>query len=111
MQNVVLISCTSKKRGYKCKAKELYDASSLFAASYSYSKMKNCKVYILSAKYGLLDENDIVEPYNETLPEKTPKEIAEWAYFLTVTTSFCTGQNILVDGGESINYNFVWKKD
>ena len=38
----------------------------------------------------------------------TAEEIAEWAYFLTVTNSFCTGQNILVDGGESINYNFVW---
>lgn len=39
----------------------------------------------------------------------TPEEIAEWAYFLTVTNGFCTGQSILVDGGEAINYNFVWK--
>jgi len=39
----------------------------------------------------------------------TTEEIAEWAYFLTVTNKFCTGQNILVDGGEAINYNFVWK--
>ena len=40
----------------------------------------------------------------------TPEEIAQWAYFLTVTNTFCTGQSILVDGGESINYNFVWKE-
>ena len=40
----------------------------------------------------------------------TPEEIAQWAYFLTVINTFCTGQNILVDGGESINYNFVWKE-
>lgn len=39
-----------------------------------------------------------------------PEEIAQWAYFLTVVNTFCTGQNILVDGGESINYNFVWKE-
>lgn len=39
----------------------------------------------------------------------TPEEIAEWAYFLTVTNTFCTGQSILVDGGESINHHFVWK--
>ena len=39
----------------------------------------------------------------------TPEEIAEWAYFLTVVNTFCTGQCILVDGGESINYHFVWK--
>lgn len=38
-----------------------------------------------------------------------PREIAEWAYFLTVTNTFCTGQSILVDGGESINYHFIWK--
>lgn len=40
----------------------------------------------------------------------TPEEIAQWAYFLTVVNTFCTGQNILVDGGESINFNFVWKE-
>jgi len=39
----------------------------------------------------------------------TAEEMAQWAYFLTVTNKFCTGQNILVDGGESINYNFIWK--
>ena len=39
----------------------------------------------------------------------TPEEMAQWAYFLTVVNTFCTGQNILVDGGESINYHFVWK--
>ena len=51
------------------------------------------------------------EIMNETPLKKwaTPEEIAEWAYFLTMTNTFCTGQNILVDGGESINYNFVWK--
>ena len=52
------------------------------------------------------------EIMNETPLKKwaTPEEIAEWAYFLTVINTFCTGQNILVDGGESINYNFVWKE-
>ena len=40
----------------------------------------------------------------------SPEEIAEWAYFLTVTNKFCTGQSILVDGGEAINYHFVWKE-
>ncbi len=39
----------------------------------------------------------------------TTEEIAEWAYFLTIVNTFCTGQNILVDGGEAINYHFIWK--
>ena len=52
-----------------------------------------------------------IEIMNETPLKRwaTPEDIADWAYFLTVINTFCTGQNILVDGGESINYNFVWK--
>lgn len=48
---------------------------------------------------------------NETPLKKwaTPEEIAQWAYFLTVTNTFCTGQSIVIDGGESIKHNFVWK--
>ena len=82
------------------------------------------------AKYGAtcnsLDPGGVLTPLNKPVTDDpelwdaimaetplkkwaTPEEIAEWAYFLTVTNSFCTGQNILVDGGESINYNFIWK--
>jgi NAD(P)-dependent dehydrogenase (short-subunit alcohol dehydrogenase family) len=38
------------------------------------------------------------------------EEIAQWAYFMTVVNSFCTGQSIVIDGGESINSHFVWPK-
>ena len=40
----------------------------------------------------------------------TPEEIAQWAYFMTVINTFCTGQCIVIDGGESINSHFVWPK-
>lgn len=36
------------------------------------------------------------------------EEAADWAYFMTVTNRFCTGQNILIDGLEAGNANFVW---
>jgi NAD(P)-dependent dehydrogenase (short-subunit alcohol dehydrogenase family) len=83
------------------------------------------------AKYGAtcnsLDPGGVLTPLNQCViddpalwaqimdetPLKkwaTPEEIAEWAYFLTVTNTFCTRQSILVDGGESINYHFVWKE-
>lgn len=38
----------------------------------------------------------------------TADEIAEWAYFMTVSNRFCTGQSIIIDGGESINSRFIW---
>ena len=41
----------------------------------------------------------------------TAEEIAQWAYFLTVINTFCTGQSIVIDGGESINSHFVWPQD
>lgn len=38
----------------------------------------------------------------------TPREIAEWIYFVAVTNRFMTGQNLLVDGGEAGRAEFVW---
>jgi len=29
--------------------------------------------------------------------------------FTSRTNTFCTGQSIVVDGGESIKHNFIWK--
>ena len=60
----------------------------------------------------VVNDKDLWEQIMAETPLKkwaTAEEIAQWAYFLTVTNTFCTGQNILVDGGESINFNFVWK--
>lgn len=37
-----------------------------------------------------------------------PEEIAEWIYFLTAVNRSMTGQDVLVDNGEAINFHFVW---
>jgi len=93
----------------------------------AYTKNVALRVAQFNATCNSLDPGGVITPLNDCVindkklwaeimnetPLKrwaTPKEIAEWAYFLTVTNKFCTGQSILVDGGESINFNFVWKK-
>lgn len=38
-----------------------------------------------------------------------PEEIAEWSYFLTVINRSCTGQDIIIDNGETVQTNFIWK--
>lgn len=38
-----------------------------------------------------------------------PEEIAEWIYFVAVNNRFMTGQNLLIDGGEAGNVEFVWE--
>lgn len=92
----------------------------------AYTKNVAMRIAPYGATCNSLDPGGVLTPLNECVmndPElweeimgetplkrwATTEEIAEWAYFLTVTNGFCTGQNILVDGGESINYNFVWK--
>lgn len=67
---------------------------------------------ITSLNECVMNDEDLWNQIMDETPLKrwaTVEEIAEWAYFLTVTNTFCTGQNILVDGGESINYKFIWK--
>ena len=79
MKRIVLISCVSKKLSYKAKAKDLY-ISPLFTLNYQYAKSLNPdKIFILSAKYGLLNPEQEIEPYNETLNAKTTQEIKNWA--------------------------------
>lgn len=92
----------------------------------AYTKNVAMRVAPFGATCNSLDPGGVLTPLNECvisdaelwaeIMEETPlkrwasaEEIAEWAYFMTVVNRFCTGQSILVDGGESINYNFVWK--
>lgn len=92
----------------------------------AYTKNVAMRIAQYGATCNSLDPGGVLTPLNECVmndprlweqimnetPLKrwaTPEEIAQWAYFLTVTNTFCTGQSILVDGGESINYHFIWK--
>lgn len=59
----------------------------------------------------VLDDKDLWKSIMDVTPLKrwaTAEEIAAWIYFLAVTQSFCTGQNIVIDGGESIDSHFIW---
>lgn len=76
---IALISCSKEKKDYPCPAKELYSASNLFSLSYQYAKKNADKIYILSAKYGLVAENRIISPYDQTLKEMSRQQQLDWA--------------------------------
>ena len=79
MAKIILISCSSKKSIHKQKAEALY-ISTLFRFSLAYAKkLKPDKIFILSAKHGLVNLNDEIAPYNETLNDKTASDIKIWA--------------------------------
>jgi len=76
---IVLISCASKKLPYKAKAKELY-ASYLFKLNLKYAEsLAPDKMFILSAKHGVLSLDEEIEPYNQTLNKMSDAEVKKWA--------------------------------
>lgn len=79
MAKIVLVSCVSKKLNQRAKARDLY-ISPLFKFNLKYAlSLSPDKIFILSAKYGLLDLEQEIEPYNETLNQKSQEEIKIWA--------------------------------
>ena len=91
----------------------------------AYTKNVALRIAGYGATCNSLDPGGVQTPLNDCvvndpvlwdqIMEQTPlkrwasvEEIAAWAYFLTVENRFCTGQSIVVDGGESINSKFIW---
>jgi len=74
-----LISCVSKKINKKSKVEDLY-LSPLFRKNLQYAKSINPdKIFILSAKHGLLTLEEEIEPYEKTLNKMKSDEIKIWA--------------------------------
>ena len=79
MSTTALISCSSKKLPTKARARELY-VSALFTKSLRYAELQNPeKTFILSAKHGLLELEQEIEPYDETLNTMKKAERMKWA--------------------------------
>lgn len=77
---IIFISCVKNKNDHPCDARDMY-VSDLFKKSLVYAtKMTDpTNVYILSAKYGLLELNEHIEPYELTLNTMNKKQRKEWA--------------------------------
>ncbi len=79
MKKVALIPCVSKKRSSRARAVELY-TSTLFKLSLQYArKLSPDRILILSAKYGLVDLDEEIEPYDMTLNKMRAGERKAWA--------------------------------
>ena len=76
--DIAFISCVKEKRIGKYKAKDLY-TSDFFRKSFGYCSSKYDKVFILSAKYGLLELEEEIENYEMTLNNFSKVEKIEWS--------------------------------
>ena len=78
-KKIVLISCVSKKLPHKAEAQCIY-VSSLFRLNLAYARtLRPDAIHILSAKYGLLDLDTVIEPYNVTLNDMPSREVKTWS--------------------------------
>lgn len=73
-----LVGCVKKKVNMRSRAKDLY-ISNLFIKARKYVEIHYDKWFILSAKHHLVEPETYIEPYDETLNEKTVKERKEWS--------------------------------
>ena len=77
---IIFLPCVKTKKSFKTEARNLYD-SPYFNKLLSYAKSLNPdNIYILSAKYYVLEPEDIIEPYNKTLKNFSERKKKLWAY-------------------------------
>lgn len=78
-RRVVLISCAKSKLNNPAKAKDLY-ISPQFQKSFAYANiLKPDAIFILSAKYGLVEPDQVISPYEKTLKNLSAAEKRAWA--------------------------------
>jgi hypothetical protein len=74
---VALVGCSKRKATEPRSAADLYQ-SPLFRKSLAYAQKTCDRVYILSAKHGLLATDTVVEPYDLALTELSRAERGRW---------------------------------
>ena len=79
---IVFLSCVKTKQKTRCAAQDMY-TSDLFKKSLAYAKkLQPDRIFILSAKYGLLELHDTIDPYNATLIGASNEACKKWAYMV-----------------------------
>ena len=77
-KTIALVACVSKKNKSPMPARDLY-ISDWFLKASAYADRISDQWFILSAKYGLLDPDDAIDPYDETLNKMPVKARRDWA--------------------------------
>ena len=80
--DLALIGCGARKQQQPCKASELYTGA-LFQKSLLWALRRSRRVYILSAKYGLVDLERVLIPYNTKLTDLPIRERKAWGANVT----------------------------
>jgi hypothetical protein len=95
---IVLISCCGPKLDRPAPARLLY-RSELFRSSMAWATSRRARIYILSAKYGLIGPDDVVAPYDRQLADMSKEGLELWAKAVAKKVdSLPAGRTVLLAG-------------
>ncbi|MFZ9028808.1 MAG: DUF6884 domain-containing protein [Crocinitomicaceae bacterium] len=78
MERIALVACVKEKLDHSARAADIYTGDS-FKIWLNDAKDRDVDhIYILSGKYGLLDLNEIIEPYDLNLGNQDNSYIKKW---------------------------------
>lgn len=75
-----LIPCSKSKWSEPMEAGRLYTKSALFRGAMAEARAQGQEVIILSAKYGAITPDTVIEPYDQTLKGATKEVKLHWTY-------------------------------
>ena len=87
MKKLAIVNCKSRKQSYECSAEEMYSHSFQFKYQINFIKEYYDDYLILSTKYGLINKNTIIKPYNLSIAKGnrlknkdvfTKEELNQW---------------------------------
>ena len=98
MVRIAFLGCTKLKHSQRCKAGIMYNVSPLFRGIKQYiSQFDYDQWFILSAKYGLLNPNVDIDPYDESLYNKSRTEYNQWVKSVTKQLDEIVTEDTVID--------------
>ena len=92
---VAVVACTKAKLRRRAPAIEMYSPSPLFQKSCDQARAEGLPIVILSTKYGLVDAQEVIDPYERTFAAMTPTERQEWDRLVAdQVATLCEGQSL-----------------
>jgi cytoplasmic iron level regulating protein YaaA (DUF328/UPF0246 family) len=102
LRKIVLVSCVSEKAATASPARDLY-TSDWFTKAARYASQVADEWYILSARYGLVHPDQVLEPYNATLKTMGKSARQAWAeqVFASLKLRLSPGDTVMFLAGQA----------
>ena len=73
-----VVGCSSRKLPVRCPARWLYSPSAVFSQMFQHSIKNTRRTLIASGRHGIVDPDDVLDPYEFDLGEQSPEYLKGW---------------------------------